>query len=232
MARFRHIIAPARSHYLAECYDYDAMVRGFERDAIGLIEKHPDVQFDIYFPPCSILQFVSMRRSRPKRLPSSTISPPMRRRAPARFPERRALRFSRGRGNHPRPQQLRRRDPSLAGRRHLQVLAMIRRAESIGSTASAPTASLDRLKAWSRGLPGRAYRAFDASSTQSERAARITHRSTARRPSLVLREASIVAYPERSCALDTVQRSAIPQPRRRRPRRTPGSGSPPTRQQR
>jgi len=34
----------------------------FERDAIGLIEKNPDVKFDIYFPPYSILHFVRCGR--------------------------------------------------------------------------------------------------------------------------------------------------------------------------
>jgi hypothetical protein len=61
LAAFRHITDPVRSRYLADGYDYDAMVRAFERDAVGLISKHPDVTFDIYFPPYSILQFVAMR---------------------------------------------------------------------------------------------------------------------------------------------------------------------------
>ena len=43
-----------------------AMVQAFERDAIGLIEKNPDVKFDIYFPPYSILQFVAMRDASPR----------------------------------------------------------------------------------------------------------------------------------------------------------------------
>jgi hypothetical protein len=60
-AAFRRITDPVRNRYLAEGYDYDAMVRHFERDAIALIEKHPDVKFDIYFTPYSILQFVAMR---------------------------------------------------------------------------------------------------------------------------------------------------------------------------
>ena len=68
MAAFRHITDPVRSRYLAEGYDYDAMVRNFERDAIGLIAKHPDVTFDIYFPPYSILQFVAMRDASPATL--------------------------------------------------------------------------------------------------------------------------------------------------------------------
>jgi hypothetical protein len=58
---FRRITDPVRSAYLAEGYDYDAMVRHFERDAASLIENNPDVKFDIYFTPYSILQFVAMR---------------------------------------------------------------------------------------------------------------------------------------------------------------------------
>ena len=49
-------------------YNYDAMVGNFERDAVGLIEKNPDVQFRIYFPPYSILQFVAMREIAPDNL--------------------------------------------------------------------------------------------------------------------------------------------------------------------
>ena len=44
------------------------MVRNFERDAIGLIAQNPDVKFDIYFAPYSILQFVAMRDASPKTL--------------------------------------------------------------------------------------------------------------------------------------------------------------------
>ena len=44
------------------------MVRHFERDAVGLITRHPDVTFDIYFPPYSILQFVAMRDASPATL--------------------------------------------------------------------------------------------------------------------------------------------------------------------
>jgi hypothetical protein len=61
LAAFATITDPVRSKYLAEGYDYDAMVRNFERDAVGLIERHPDVQFDVYLPPYSILQWVAMR---------------------------------------------------------------------------------------------------------------------------------------------------------------------------
>jgi len=65
---FRRITNPAHSAYLAQDYDYAAMVSHFERDAIALIEKHPDVQFDIYFTPYSILQFVAMRDASPATL--------------------------------------------------------------------------------------------------------------------------------------------------------------------
>jgi hypothetical protein len=65
---FGHITDPVRSRYLADGYDYEAMVRAFERDAIGLIAKHPDVAFDIYFPPYSILQFAAMRDAAPSAL--------------------------------------------------------------------------------------------------------------------------------------------------------------------
>lgn len=68
MAAFRRIIDPVRSSYLAEGYDYGPMARNFERDAIGLIEKNPDVKFDIYFPPYSILHFVAMRDASPATL--------------------------------------------------------------------------------------------------------------------------------------------------------------------
>jgi hypothetical protein len=68
IAAFGRITNPVRSGYLAEGYDHDAMVKTFERDAIGLIEKNPDVKFDIYFPPYSILQFVAMRDAAPATL--------------------------------------------------------------------------------------------------------------------------------------------------------------------
>lgn len=67
-AAFAHITDPVRSRFLGEGYGYDAMVRHFERDAVGLIARHPDVTFDIYFPPYSILQFVAMREASPATL--------------------------------------------------------------------------------------------------------------------------------------------------------------------
>jgi hypothetical protein len=66
MAAFRHITDPARSAYLAGGADYDMRVRNFERDAVELVAAHPDVTFEIYFPPYSILQWVAMRDASPR----------------------------------------------------------------------------------------------------------------------------------------------------------------------
>jgi hypothetical protein len=68
MAAFARITDPVRSAYLAEGYDYETMVRTFERDAVDLIAKNPDVKFDIYFPPYSILHFAAMRDASPATL--------------------------------------------------------------------------------------------------------------------------------------------------------------------
>ena len=68
LAAFRAATDPARSGALAKGYDYEAMVRNFEHDAIGLIEKNPDVTFDIYFAPYSILHFVALRDASPATL--------------------------------------------------------------------------------------------------------------------------------------------------------------------
>jgi hypothetical protein len=68
MAAFVDITDPARSAALAEGYNYEAMVRNFERDAVSLIASHPGVDFEIYFPPYSILQWVAMREASPATL--------------------------------------------------------------------------------------------------------------------------------------------------------------------
>ena len=68
MAAFAYITDPARSAFLAAGYDYDAMVKNFERDAVGLIAGNPDVRFDVYIPPYSILQWVAMRDASPATL--------------------------------------------------------------------------------------------------------------------------------------------------------------------
>ena len=70
MAAFKYITDPVRSKYLADDTDYDMKVRVFERDAIGLIAGNPDVTFDIYLPPYSILQWVAMRDASPATLES------------------------------------------------------------------------------------------------------------------------------------------------------------------
>ncbi len=68
LAAFAYITDPVRSRFLGEGYGYEAMVRHFERDVAGLVTRHPDVTFDIYFPPYSILQFVAMRDASPATL--------------------------------------------------------------------------------------------------------------------------------------------------------------------
>jgi hypothetical protein len=54
--------------YLGDLYDYDAMVRNFEHDAVSLIANNPQVTFDFYFPPYSILQWMAMRDASPAAL--------------------------------------------------------------------------------------------------------------------------------------------------------------------
>jgi hypothetical protein len=68
MAEFIDITSPARRHSLSEGYVLDSMVRNFEKDTVALIEQNPDVRFDLYFPPYSILQFVAMRDVSPEAL--------------------------------------------------------------------------------------------------------------------------------------------------------------------
>jgi len=68
LAAFAYITSPVRSRFLGEGYGYEAMVRHFEQDAVGLIARHPEVTFEIYFPPYSILQFVAMRDASPETL--------------------------------------------------------------------------------------------------------------------------------------------------------------------
>jgi len=65
---FRSITDPVHSAYLAEGYSFEPMVKNFEQDAVGLIAKNPDILFDIYFPPYSILQWVAMRDASPSTL--------------------------------------------------------------------------------------------------------------------------------------------------------------------
>ena len=68
LAAFARATDPVSSPSLATGYDYAAMVRNFERDAVDLIVKNPQLQFDIYFPPYSILHWVAMRDASPATL--------------------------------------------------------------------------------------------------------------------------------------------------------------------
>ena len=68
MAAFADDTSPERRASLADGYQYDSMVRNFERDTVELINRNPNTRFDIYFPPYSILQFVAMRDSSPTTL--------------------------------------------------------------------------------------------------------------------------------------------------------------------
>jgi len=70
LAAYRYITDPVRSQYLLDDTDYDMKVRVFERDAIGLIRANPDVTFNIYLPPYSILQWVALRETSPETLKS------------------------------------------------------------------------------------------------------------------------------------------------------------------
>ena len=69
-AAFAYITDPIRRKFLLDDTDYDMKVRVFERDAVSLIRSHPDVAFDIYLPPYSILQWVALRDTSPKTLES------------------------------------------------------------------------------------------------------------------------------------------------------------------
>jgi hypothetical protein len=68
LAAYGYITDPARSRFLLDDTDYDMKVRVFERDAVRLIRAHPDVTFDIYLPPYSILQWVALRETSPATL--------------------------------------------------------------------------------------------------------------------------------------------------------------------
>ena len=122
------------------------MVGHFERDAVGLIARHPDVTFDIYFPPYSILQFVAMRDASPSTLKIVYDFCRLRLPAIAAISQRAAARFSRGEGGHPRSRQLRRRDPSFARDRPEGFVDGWRSGNTVVDRA-APLASLERLKA-------------------------------------------------------------------------------------
>jgi len=145
MAEFVDITSPARRSSLAESYNYDAMVRNFERDAIGLIEKNPDVRFDIYFPPYSILQFVAMRDASPATLKIVYDFTAYVSRRLAQFPNaslhdfREIKDITHDLGNY---SDVVHHSPAI----DLKVLAMLASGQYVVDRA-APTASLERLKA-------------------------------------------------------------------------------------
>ena len=116
-AAFRRITDPVRNSYLAEGYDYDAMVRHFERDAVPLIENNPDVKFDIYFTPYSILQFVAMRDASPATLKIVYRFFRLCQPAAGAVSQCAAFRFPGGEGRHARFEQLWRRHSPFAGDR-------------------------------------------------------------------------------------------------------------------
>jgi hypothetical protein len=145
MAEFVDITSEARRSSLSEGYDYDAMVRNFERDAIGLIKNNPGTHFDIYFPPYSILQFVAMRDASPATLKivydfTAYIS-----RRLAQFPNvslhdfREAEDITHNLGNYA---DVVHHSPTI----DLKVLSMLASGQYVVDRA-APTASLQRLKA-------------------------------------------------------------------------------------
>ena len=70
LAAYGYVTDPARRKYLLDDTDYDMKVRVFERDAIPLIQGYPEVTFDIYLPPYSILQWITLRETSPATLKS------------------------------------------------------------------------------------------------------------------------------------------------------------------
>jgi hypothetical protein len=144
-AEFAHITEPSRAAYLGKGYNYDAEVKNFERDAIGLIASHPDVTFDIYFPPYSILQWVAMRDASPATLKIVyDLSAYMNRRL-LEFPNVRLFDFRSSQeithdlGNY---SDVVHHSPAIDKR----VLSMLASGEYLVDRA-APTASLERLRA-------------------------------------------------------------------------------------
>lgn len=67
MVDYAVAIGPSRRSDLVG-YDYQGMVRNFDQDTLALIKKYPDVEFDIYFAPYSILHWTVMRDMAPEAL--------------------------------------------------------------------------------------------------------------------------------------------------------------------
>jgi hypothetical protein len=145
MASFVRITDPTRAAYLGEGYNYEAEVRNFDRDMVGLIAAHPDVQFDIYFPPYSILQWVAMRDASPDTLKTVYDLTEHVARWLTRFPNVRLYDFraiadiTHDLGNY---SDVIHHSPEI----DIKVLSMLANGE-YRVDASAPTASLEQLKA-------------------------------------------------------------------------------------
>jgi hypothetical protein len=145
MAAFVRITDPVRTKYLGEGYGYESEVRNFERDAVGLIARHPDVQFDIYFPPYSILQWVAMRDASPETLKIVTDLTDHIARRLVQFPNVRLFDFrataeiTHDLGNY---SDVIHHSPAI----DLKVLSMLAKGEHVVDRA-APTAPLEKLKA-------------------------------------------------------------------------------------
>jgi hypothetical protein len=144
-AAYLRATAESRRHHLSTRYDHDPMIRNFERDAIGLIEKYPEVEFDILFPPYSILQFVTLRDAAPATLQGVyEVNDHMLRRL-AQFQNvkvydfREASEISHDLGNY---LDLIHHSPAI----DRKVLSMMAAGKYLVDRA-APTASLERLKA-------------------------------------------------------------------------------------
>jgi hypothetical protein len=61
LAAYTYYSLPGNGQRFSAGFSYDAMVSNFERDAVQLIEGHPETNFTIYFPPYSMVQYAAMR---------------------------------------------------------------------------------------------------------------------------------------------------------------------------
>jgi len=144
-ASFATVTDATHKAYLSEGYDYNAMVRNFERDAVLLVANHPDVTFDFFFPPYSILQWVSMREAAPATLQTVYNFSGYVSRRLAQFPNaslhdfREASETTHDLGNY---MDVIHHSPIV----DLRVLSWLADGKYLFDRA-APTASLDRLKA-------------------------------------------------------------------------------------
>ena len=145
LAGFARITSKSRAKYLAEGYGYESEVRNFERDTVELIARHPDVTFDIYLPPYSILQWVAMRDAAPEALKivyalTARIAQRLVRFHNVRLFDFRAVAaITHNLGNY---SDVIHHSPEI----DLQILAMLSRGEHVIDPA-APLASLQELKA-------------------------------------------------------------------------------------